>query len=398
MRTGAVVRECANAFTGVQCRKWFAAVTSVTIFAGCDLDGVPGPSDNTALLADSAAFRAKVAAMLAQGAYKNVKLTGGDSINYWVSSYHCQTNCEGIDPNVGEIFVALPRKASIVTVTSFGPVYCAGLPQLRGFDVSGTLVDSASMAVESPQDCGLGDDNMTNSLVGELQDPQGRIDHFGITPPLVWTWQVPNPVPSLPPLDARALIDYTARILAPAPPPPVPDSLCPPTGDPVWDSVSVRQKAFEIFERSGATTKPYWEVKEHLFAVYKNPDGSLRTYEPLDIGSNQCERPFILPPPGYADSTLIALFHVHPFEAGQKMYCPDGSTETYTPMPLNGLGGYDIRILTSSMQQRAGMTPHALGLYVIDKDKIWKNPPDSAGAFFGRDHSDQRRPTACRWL
>jgi hypothetical protein len=258
------------------------------------------------------------------------------------------------------------------------------------------------MTVETPEDCPLGDDNMTNELIGEVVDPQGRINHFGITPPSVWTWTVPNPVPSLPPLPARALLDYEARIFSPSPPPPVPDSICPPVGDQVWDSDSVRKKTFAIFDSSGAATKPHWEVKEFLFAVYKNPDGSYRTFEPAgQLQSTNCSRPFLLPHPGFKDSTLVAIVHVHPFEPGQKVFCTNGDTGIYDNRRLNGLSGGDGDLLSQHIIpiiERAGMSPRAIGVYIIDKDRIWLNPPtDTPSTRFDSTRYVPRRPAACRW-
>ena len=223
---------------------------------------------------------------------------------------------------------------------------------------------------------------------------------FWIEPPSVWTWQVPNDPPWLPPLQARAFIDYTATIISPSAPPPVPDSICPPIGDQIWDTLSVRQKTLQFFDSSGAMLVPMSEVKEYLFTVYRNPDGSYRISVPFQI-RKQCGVDFILPSPGLADSTLLAIVHVHPYESGQYVICPDGEEFIYDNAQYNGLSGGDGDFLSmhvASVIARANISPRAVGVYVIDKDRIWRNPPtDSPSTRFDTNRYEPRRPAACRW-
>jgi hypothetical protein len=345
----------------------------------------------------------KLIAMLGQGVIRDFKVTGGDSINYWVHSYHCQTNCGAIAPNTDDIFVMLPRKASIISVTSFGPFKCSGgLPVLRAFDKSGNLLSQQTMQITEPEQCPIGDDDMANKLFGELTDAETRIDRIAVTPPGTWTWLVPNVPPELPPLEARAFIDYTVRILGPVAPPATPTDTCPPVGDPIWDSLSVRQKTLQVFDSSGAAFKPVWERREYLFTVHRNPDGSYRTEEPPQHRTQCGVSVLKLPQSFFPDSTLLAIVHVHPYEVDQQVLCPDGKLFTYNVERLNGLsagtGGDWFMLHGQSIIHRVGMSPRAVGLYVIDKDRIWLNPPtDNPSQRFAATRYEQRRRPSCRW-
>lgn len=402
MKLGKAIRDATARWRGGLTRQWLIAVASVGLFGACR-DEARHPVVVAGEPVDSVALRQAFKGLFKYGAALNIKVTGfGDSISYWASSVHCFVNCEGFAPNTADIFVELPRKGSLIEVRSQGPYICSGvLPTITAFDNTGQQLDTETMQIFDPPDCAAGNDDMSNRLIGGLSDPNGKIARIRITPPAPWQWQITTSTGEV--LPARARIDHTVAILGLAPVPPVPDSLCPPTGDPVFDSLNVRQAAFAIFDSSGAMTVPPWERREYAFTVHRNQDGSFRIVFPPQV-NEQCQVRVLAPPSFFfGDSTLVAFFHVHPAEAGEVVTCPSGDRLQYDPVPFNGLSGGegDMLQFTLMLAARLGMTPRGIGMYVIDREKVWLNPPFSPtlpGNYFDQGRSVPRRPSSCKWL
>lgn len=167
------------------------AVLGLTgLLAACKTDRIQGAAWTTGV--DSAALRAKLGTFL--GLHLNtVKVSGSDTIAYSPHSYHCSQNCETVAPNTGNVTVLLPRRATVVSVTSFGPFKCSGtLPVLRAYDVNGNLLATATMVITDPPDCAAGNDDMSNKLNGGVSHASGTIAFVTISPPAPWTWPVPD--------------------------------------------------------------------------------------------------------------------------------------------------------------------------------------------------------------
>lgn len=275
---------------------------------------------------------------------------------------------------------------------------------MAAFDITGAILAEPTMEIVDPPDCAAGNDDMSSQLFTAIVIPEAKIARLRITPPFPWRWTITTSNGTQ--LPARAILDYTVRIWEPAPPSPVPDSLCPPTGDPVWDSTAVRQAARTIFDSSGTMTLPHWERKEYAFTVHRNQDGSLRIAFPPQL-NEQCQVRTLIPPSSlFGDTTLVAFFHVHPAEADEMITCPDGQRFAYDPAPFNGLSGSDgdqgdMTMFIQMLSVRVGMTPRGIGMYVIDRNRVWLNPPFADPLpvnYFGQARYVPRQPPSCKWL
>lgn len=86
--------------------------------------------------------------------------------------------------------------------------------------------------------------------------------------------------------------------------------------------------------------------------------------------------------------------------------CPDGRRFAYDPAPFNGLSGSDgdkgdMTMFIQMLSVRVGMTPRGIGMYVIDRNRVWLNPPfaDTLPVnYFGQARYVPRQPPSCKWL
>lgn len=370
-----------------------AVLVTAFIAASCNSNEVPGPG--SVAQDDSAFKRSRLQTLLQKGPVLNWKYQFGDSISFWSNSVHCQSDCGSWTPNGAEILVKFRRLAQAVGVTGEGAFRCDGtLPVVRAYNLLGQVVGTTTMRITDPSDCG--DDNMSGDLWADLTLTDSVIFYLKISPPAPWNWEVAIPGGTIP---GRAIIDYEARIVLPQPPAPVPDSICPPTGDVFWDSLGVRRKLDSLFHRSGAMEFPDTARREWMALIYRNPDGSLNIVEPTYSIQNHCRMLFNWPPAfplNHLEPTLVALIHVHPVRKGEVSDCGGG------PVPHDNdiLWGFSTTdgisfALTSKFRRDAGLP--ALAQYVMDGDKIWT---EKAFGFPNQPRSNawNRRPNACRWF
>lgn len=161
---------------------------------------------------------------------------------------------------------------------------------------------------------------------------------------------------------------------------------CPPTGDPVFDSTIVRDTIIGIYNAMAQ------DSTELIALVYKNPfrietPSQTRTF----CGSTITGWPT---PLAHMDSNLVAMIHPHLNSAGVLNPCDN---LPYDVVPLNGLSGRDgVSWLAGSVGRIFGGLPE-YGMYVIDNERIWLNPPGNYGVYFGRNRSVPRTPPNCKW-
>ena len=300
-----------------------AAITALLVVTGalmsCQAERIQNSPWTTGV--DSAALRAKLGNFLGMS-LNTVKVSGNDTIVYSPSSYHCSQNCESVSPNTGNVTVVLPRRATTVSVTSFGPFKCSGtLPVLRAYDMSGTLLATSTMVITDPPDCAAGNDDMSNKLNGGVTHASGTIAFVTISPPAPWTWPVRDCCGGT--LTARALIDYTVSIPVGGQPGPL---ACPPTGDSLLDSQAVRDSLVAILQRSNPDSAPGSGHKvERGGAIWQRPDGTRFATEvgpPLALQSEctyELANPAGIPAPE-PGVFVVAGFHTHPQLTNEQAY------------------------------------------------------------------------------
>ena len=368
----------------------FAVLVATGVTAACHPEGAPGPAS---VLGDSGTLRNKLLALLQSGPVLNWKYLLSDSISFWPNSVHCQTNCGSWTPNTNTVLVKFPRLAQAVGVTGEGPFKCSGSrPTVRAYSLSGTVVATVTMQITDMSDCG--DDDMSGDLHAEISLSDSIIFYLEITAPSPWTWEVAIPGGTIP---GRALVDYEARIVLPEAPPPVPDSICPPTGDALWDSLGVRSTLDSLFRRSGALEQPDTLRKEYVALIYRNPNGSLYIREPLYLLQNNCDVQWAFPPEfslGILEPTLVSVMHVHPVRKGENQICVS------PPAPHNndftdGFSWPDRLSMAkdAAARRNAGLNP--LAHYVMDGDRVW-TVKDFGFPGLVRN-AWARRPIGCRW-
>jgi hypothetical protein len=161
---------------------------------------------------------------------------------------------------------------------------------------------------------------------------------------------------------------------------------CPPTNDPVFDSTIVRDTTIGVYKAMAQ------DSTELITMVFKNPfriltPGQNRSF----CGSTITDWPT---PLGFLDPDLIAIIHPHLNSAGVLNPCDN---LPYDVVPLNGLSGRDgVSWLAASIGRIQNGLPD-YGMYVIDDDRIWLNPPGNFGLYFGRNRSVPRVPPNCKW-
>lgn len=370
------------------------------VLQSCQAERVPGLRETIA--PDSAALRDRFGRVF-EGPNLDVIVSGADSISYWPATYHCAVDCDPHVANVQQIYVRLPRAAKTVRVEGFGPFICSGtLPLIKAYDIGGALLVSEVMEISDPPDCALGDDDMSGELEIALSHTSATIDYLTIDAPSPWTWFVPGPAGTT--IPARAKVGYFVTILEPTSPPTGLLPICPPDGDPVWDSLSVRAALDSLFQLSGALSKPDSLRLEWPLLLYRNADGSFRLHRPtIKPGSqNNCAASFSYADTllGAADPQLLATLHVHPTRKNELTKCPGDKAVRYNNDDFGGFSSVDVTSALTSyylIRQPQGLPP--LGHYIMDGDRIWTMRPgtDPASYFNNPTPPKPRVPTNCRW-
>lgn len=157
---------------------------------------------------------------------------------------------------------------------------------------------------------------------------------------------------------------------------------CPPDGDPLMDSPNVRAGIMD------AWSQYLNDGNEHMLAVYKNDDGSLRTID-ISVSAAPCKTTFPADL-NFADSTLIGFVHTHDVGTGHSSVCPTNLNSPDARKLSNGLSVDDMvaDVIRHLIRQNAGLPD--LANYVVDWDNIWRNQGT-------RENSVQRVPPLCEW-